>query len=113
MVVDAGWRLFMTNEAHRRLAERILADAPGEGDGDGECGTNLMIELFRPGGFRERLANWPEGDVELRLVSLITTFGAPQDVAAQELRLEAFLPADDATDRALRTLADEECLPER
>lgn len=165
VVVDAGWRLLMANEAHRRLAGRILADAGGEGDG--EPGTNLMIELFRPGGFRERLANWPEvahhllerlrrqvagnparddvrdllerlesydlppepdirppdvpvlpmhfvlGDVELRLVSLITTFGAPQDVAAQELRLEAFLPADDATDRVLRALAEEECLPER
>lgn len=49
VVVDAGWRLFMTNEAHRRLAERILADAPGEGHGEGERG----------------------------LVSLITTFGAP------------------------------------
>jgi transcriptional regulator with XRE-family HTH domain len=44
------------------------------------------------------------GDVELRLLSLITTFGAPQDVTVQELRLEAFLPADEKTDRAIRAL---------
>lgn len=161
VVVDAGWRLLLANQAHQRLSQRILAETgePPPAGGRGEI--NLMIELFRPGGFRERLANWPEvahhlldrlrrqvagnptrndvrellerlesydlppepairppdlpvlpmhfvlGDVELRLVSLITTFGAPQDVAAQELRLEAFLPADEATEQALHAMADE------
>ncbi|HSM60864.1 MAG TPA: hypothetical protein VK849_08715 [Longimicrobiales bacterium] len=46
--------------------------------------------------------------VDVRLVSLVTTFGAPQDVAAQELRLEAFLPADTETDGLLRLLAAED-----
>lgn len=42
---------------------------------------------------------------ELRLVSFVSTFGAPQDVAVQELRLEAFLPADDASEAVMRNIA--------
>jgi transcriptional regulator with XRE-family HTH domain len=33
----------------------------------------------------------------LRLFSTITTFGTPQDIALQELRIECFFPADEAT----------------
>ena len=33
----------------------------------------------------------------LRLFSTITTFGTPQDVALQELRIESFFPADEPT----------------
>ena len=35
--------------------------------------------------------------VVLRYFSMVTTVGAPQNVAAQELRLECMFPADDAT----------------
>jgi len=35
-------------------------------------------------------------DQVIRLFSLIATFGTPQDVTLQELRYEAFFPADDA-----------------
>jgi len=34
----------------------------------------------------------------LRYFSMITTVGAPQTIAAQELRLESMFPADDATE---------------
>jgi len=156
VVVDAEWRLLMSNRAHRRLSALLLGtEAPVLGDD----GANLLEQLFRPGGFRERLVNWPEvahhmlerlrrqveenpareglrsllakleeGELppphdgspsklpvlpmhfelsgkHLRLVSMITTFGAPQDVAAQELRLEAFLPADPETEHVLQMLA--------
>lgn len=37
----------------------------------------------------------------LRLFSTITTFGAPQDIELQELRIESFFPADQATRAAL------------
>jgi len=37
----------------------------------------------------------------LRLFSTVATFGAPRDVAASELVIETFLPADDATRRWL------------
>jgi len=40
----------------------------------------------------------------LRLFSTIATFGSPQDVALQEMRIECFFPADEATRRALRAL---------
>jgi hypothetical protein len=41
------------------------------------------------------------GDLRLSCFSTITTFGTPQDVTLQELRIESFFPADDATRAAL------------
>jgi transcriptional regulator with XRE-family HTH domain len=43
-----------------------------------------------------------DGEHELRLMSIISTFGTPLDVTVQELSIEAFLPADAATADALR-----------
>ncbi len=37
------------------------------------------------------------GDLTLRLFSVFSTFGTPQDVTTDELRVEAFYPADEAT----------------
>lgn len=37
------------------------------------------------------------GDVSLSLFSVISTFGTPQDVTTDELRIEAFYPTDEAT----------------
>lgn len=37
----------------------------------------------------------------LRLFSTLTTFGTAQDVALQQLRIESFFPADEATRTAL------------
>ncbi|SAL02314.1 XRE family transcriptional regulator [Caballeronia pedi] len=42
--------------------------------------------------------------VVLRYFSMVTTVGAPQNVAAQELRLECMFPADDATEARHRQL---------
>ena len=51
-------------------------------------------------GLRQRLENHcaehPESAEDLE-----ATFGTPQDVTLQELRIEAFFPADDATRTAL------------
>ncbi|MFT3769377.1 MAG: helix-turn-helix transcriptional regulator [Minicystis sp.] len=44
------------------------------------------------------------GDLEVRLFSTITTLGTPADVTAQELRIESWFPADDATERWIRSL---------
>jgi transcriptional regulator with XRE-family HTH domain len=38
----------------------------------------------------------------LTLLNTLTTFGTPQDVTLQELRIEMSFPADDATERLLR-----------
>lgn len=43
-------------------------------------------------------------DRELRLITTLTHFGTATDVTVAELRLEAFLPADDATAAALTDL---------
>jgi transcriptional regulator with XRE-family HTH domain len=43
--------------------------------------------------------------LRLSLFSLISTFGTPLDVTLNELRLETFFPADDATAETLRALA--------
>ena len=41
----------------------------------------------------------------LRLFSTLTTLGTPMDVTAQELRIESYFPADDATNDWLRKSA--------
>jgi hypothetical protein len=41
------------------------------------------------------------GEQALRLFSTVTTLGTPLDVAASELAIETFLPADTATRRWL------------
>lgn len=44
------------------------------------------------------------GRPAVRRVSLITTFGVPQDVTVQEPRLEAFPPADEEIERLIRAV---------
>lgn len=45
------------------------------------------------------------GGVSLRLFSMLTTFGTPQDVTTDELRVESFFPADAQSEQILRMLA--------
>jgi transcriptional regulator with XRE-family HTH domain len=58
----------------------------------------------------EGVALWPVLPLELEVAGLraslftvISTFGTPQDVTADELRIESFFPADDATERLFQT----------
>ncbi len=44
------------------------------------------------------------GGVELRFLTMITMFQAPQVVALDELRIETWFPADEETERACRAL---------
>ena len=37
------------------------------------------------------------GDVEVSYFSMVTTVGTPQDITLQEIRVEAFFPADERT----------------
>jgi len=43
----------------------------------------------------------------LRLFSALTTLGTPLDVVLQELRIESFFPADEATRTVMKRLAEE------
>lgn len=44
------------------------------------------------------------GGVELSLITTLTSFGTPQDITADELRIENLFPADAASEALLRTL---------
>lgn len=43
--------------------------------------------------------------IDFRTFSTIMTLGTPQDVTLQELRVETFFPADEASDQVLRAMA--------
>jgi len=45
------------------------------------------------------------GNQTLRLFSTITTLGSPHDITLQELRIESFHPADEATADVARSIA--------
>ncbi len=42
---------------------------------------------------------------ELSLLYTVTVFGSPRDITLDEIAIETFFPADDATRSALRLLA--------
>jgi hypothetical protein len=42
--------------------------------------------------------------IEMRMFSTIMTLGTPQDVTLQELRIETFFPADEASERTWQAL---------
>jgi hypothetical protein len=50
--------------------------------------------------------NYRWKDSTLRLFSTLTTLGTPLDVALQELRIETFFPADEATRTVVKRLAE-------
>lgn len=51
------------------------------------------------------IINFRKGDTRLALFSMIATMGTPLDVSLQNLRLELFFPADDATSKWFRQVA--------
>ncbi len=46
-----------------------------------------------------------KGDLSLAFFSTITTFATPRDVTLQQLKIECFFPADEATEQIARQLA--------
>jgi transcriptional regulator with XRE-family HTH domain len=93
-----------------RVRREALAGA------DGERTVALLNEVLQQAGIdpnwrQHEFATPPaplvvlelaKDDIVLRLFSMIATFGTPQDVTLQELRLETFFPADEATTALLR-----------
>jgi hypothetical protein len=47
------------------------------------------------------------GELELRFFTTLTSLGTPHDITLQELRVESFFPADEATEAAARRLASD------
>jgi transcriptional regulator with XRE-family HTH domain len=114
-----GLRRFIVNweEVSRHLVLRAHRELGGPAD---EPGAALLDELHRYPG----VPPYPplpsasnsvdlvlpvhlrRDGVDIRTFSTIMTLGTPQDVTLQELRLETFFPADEASDAVLRAMAD-------
>jgi len=83
----------------RRLLEELLS-YPGVParwrtlDLDASTAPFLAIEFRKDG-------------LHLRFFSTLTSLGTPHDITLQELRVEAFFPADEATEEASQRLAEE------
>jgi hypothetical protein len=85
---DRRWTVLMANAPWLRLASRA----------EPTLGKLAPCEVILP--LRLRL-----GDLRARLFSTSATLGTAQDVTLQELRIEAFYPADAESDAVLRALA--------
>ena len=111
-------RPFLVNwaEVVRYFIRSVEADAAA--DGSQETGA-LLTRLLAYKGVRSAIRNsMPEpaggpvlamhfrkGETRLALFTTIATLGTPQDVTAQELRVESFFPLDKATAVVLRAWA--------
>lgn len=66
-------------------------------------------EFHQPDFARGRAATFSirlrRDDLELRLLTAVTSFSAPQNVTLEELRIESYFPLDPATDEACRRIA--------
>ena len=89
--------IVLTGDADLVALEREVLAYPGLPDagrrpGVGEWSDPPLLVPFR-------LA---VGDVEVSLFTTLTTFGTPRDVTLDELAVELFFPADDASEAYLR-----------
>jgi transcriptional regulator with XRE-family HTH domain len=104
------------------VARSLLSRLEREAEGDGDRRLRALLEEIRrqpgvsdlkrgpfseDGSDRVLPVHLSVGGVELRLFSTITTLGTPRDITLEELRIESFFPADEASDRAwLAALGD-------
>ncbi len=98
------------DEVARTLLTRFRREVRSGRD---EALTGLRDELLRVPGIPDRWASleleveappvlpiiFRVGDVRLSLFTTLSTFGTPQDVGLQELRIESYFPLDDVTER--------------
>lgn len=97
----------VAREIFRRIAEwhPEMVGPAGELLGDDDAGEGspppVLPVVLHAGRFRASL------------FSTLTTLGIPQDITLQELRIECFYPADDATRTVFEALADMRTAPAR
>ncbi|GJH27344.1 helix-turn-helix domain-containing protein [Caballeronia novacaledonica] len=90
----------MVDDGTRRMLDELLAYPDVPRDWNSHHGRSAAPTMpVIPIGFVS------EGAV-LRYFSMVTTVGAPQNVATQELRLECMFPADDETEARHQQLLD-------
>ena len=116
----AGAQPYLVNfdEVGRQLLWRIQREALAEPD-DRELHALLRELLAMPTvahGWREVDLSVPSepalvlhlrrGDLELRFLTTVTAFQAPQNIAVEQLRIEQWFPYDEPTAHACRQLAN-------
>lgn len=65
-------------------------------------GSPAPVPETRGGDLPFHPVQFTKGTLSLSFFSMVTTVGAPSDITAQELRIEAFFPSDDETERFAR-----------
>ncbi|MCU0701639.1 MAG: helix-turn-helix transcriptional regulator [Myxococcaceae bacterium] len=83
---------YPTDEARRALLDEVRQYPGVEAISASTPATGAPVSLV----------HLRRGDDELRLFTMLTTIGTPLDVTAQELTLESYFPADEATERWIR-----------
>ncbi|MFC7106048.1 hypothetical protein ACFQQB_39945 [Nonomuraea rubra] len=94
------------DEVAPALIQRVHREAVG---GIPDATTRALLEEVLPPGWRELDRTAPlvpvipvtfaKDGLTVSYFSMITTVGTPQDITAQELRVESFYPADRETER--------------
>lgn len=115
---EHGLRPYITN--FEDVARMLLGYVQREAAESAGAAT-ILSELMKESGLPRRLrmtevmptpqpvfaTQLKANGVSLSLFTMISTFGTPLDVTADELRVGSFFPADDATEAFLRNLGTE------
>jgi hypothetical protein len=102
------------------VARDVVLRARREAEPGDEIAMRLLDEVLAyPGVPEDWRAPLPEhatepflaitfnaGGRRLSWITTVTTFGTPQDITLQELRIESFYPADKATEKAAAEMAE-------
>jgi transcriptional regulator with XRE-family HTH domain len=114
-----GFRPFIVNwpDVAAPLLQRLQREAAASWADTGS--SDLLREMLSYPGVQQDWANadversslllpvhLKKGDVEARFFTSIATLGTAQDITLHELRIETFFPADPATEKLIRKLAD-------
>ena len=112
-----GLRPLITNwdELLPAFVSRLRREARSAGSAAEVAELEALLELTGPARIPEPSLDKPllpilplrlqAGDVELGLFSVIATFGTPQDVTVDDLRIESFFPMDNQTREFFESLA--------
>ncbi len=118
IVHPAGCRPYLVNwdEVVRTTMERARQEVAR--DPEDSAARKLLDEALGYPGIREALHSKPSAPmlpflpvhvrrdgVEARFFTMLTTIGTPMDVTAEELAVEAYFPADDATRALIESLS--------
>jgi transcriptional regulator with XRE-family HTH domain len=115
-VHPAGLRRFIVNweQAGAAFVRRLKCEALASGDPSMQTRFARYIELAGPLAEHDDIAasllpvlplELNIDGLELSLFSVISTFGTPQDITTDELRIEAFYPTNAATAEFFRSMA--------